>query len=82
MRQREIKAQQEFAARDLWVREQVLGELWYVRTRVQSLLDPVKRNDGLAGYQGVHDLVVHGKSVFFLHADIHNQYFEPLSVGL
>jgi hypothetical protein len=30
----------------------------------------------------VHDLVVHGKSVFFLHADIHNQNFEPLSVDL
>ena len=82
MRQREGKTQQELAAGGLWVREQVLCELCCVRTRVQGLLDPVKRNDWLSGSQGVHDLEVHGKSVFVLHAEINNQYFEPLSVDL
>ena len=82
MRQGEGEAQQEFAAGLLRVREQVLGELWCVLMRIQSNLDPVKRNDGLPGSQGVHDFEVHRESVFVLHADIHNQYFEPLRVDL
>ncbi len=57
--QGEGEAQQEFATGLLRVREQVLGELWCVLMRVQSYLDPVKRNDGLAANQGVQDLEVH-----------------------